>query len=458
MHHSQELIINSSGLSHKGHGKKMKQKNNPKKSFIRKFLSKFWYCIYRRPVKFIKNIFVTTFFYIIKPIPIKTNLLILDNFEPSWLLAGFRVKEFNWLLTSIPNCKLLNFSDLIYKFYNKKECISWSCYQSFSQYLLNKKNYIKHFHIARNKIIRLQDRRYKVNGAYCMFLYNAYMSLKFLEKNEIPFVFTLFPGGGFKLNQPFSDRMLKTVFASPYFKGVFVTQKITYDYLLDKQLCQKDKIFFEYGGGFIQFKEQDVLPKKWYKKDKPTFDISFVAHRYMNKGLDKGFDLFLYSAREIVKKYPFVHFHCVGTCTLDDFDDDFSDIKNNLHIYGAQKMDFFPSFYQKMDLNISPNRPFVLDKGAFDGFPLSIEAMLFGVPLFCTDELKQNYDYDAGRELVIIKPDVDDIINKIEYYINNPKELYVIGIAGQRKIKKLFNLEHQKKKRKEFLSKYLNIK
>lgn len=410
---------------------------------------------------FIKNGFDEIFCYIAKPIPIKANLLILDNFEPSWLLAGFRVKEFNWLLSSIQNCKLLNFSNVIYKLSDwKKErkYISWSCPQSLSRYSANKKNYVKHFHIADNKIIRLQNRHYIANGAYCMFIYNAYMSLKFLEKNKIPFVFTLFPGGGLKLNQEFSDHMLKTVFESPMFRGVFVPQKIIYDYLIDKQLCPKDKIFFDYGGGFVQFTEHDVLPKLWYKKDKPTFDVSFVAHRYMDKGLDKGFDLFLYTAREIIKKYPFVHFHCVGTCTLDDFDEDFSDIQNNLHMYGAQTMDFFPAFYQKMDLNISPNRPFVLDKGAFDGFPLSIEAMIFGVPLFCTDELKQNYNYNAGKELVIIKPDVDDITSKIEHYINNHQELYAIGIAGQEKIKKLFDLEHQKKKRKEFLSKYLDIK
>lgn len=427
-----------------------------------KFISALWYQIYRRPMSHIRNGFMKIDDTITRKKSVKKNLLIIDNFEPSWLLSGFRVKEFNWILRTIKNSALVNFSETIYNFrprWKKSDRnICWSRPQTISQYRANKKKYTELFGVKQNDIIRLQDRPYKANGAYLMFIYNAYLALKFMEKNKIPFVFTLFPGGGFKLNHKFSDSMLKSVFASPMFRGVFVPQKIIYDYLLDKKLCPKEKIFFDYGGGFVQFTEQDVLPKLWYKQDKDTFDISFVAHKYMDKSLDKGFDLFLYAAREIVKKYPFVHFHCVGTCEIEDFSDDFADIKNNLHMYGSQKMEFFPSFYQKMDINLSPNRPFVLDKGAFDGFPLSIEAMLFGVPLFCTDELKQNYNYVDGKELVVIKPNVKDIIKQIEHYIKAPKELRAIGAAGKKKINLFFNQQHQQDKRKEFLYKYLDIK
>ena len=428
----------------------------------KKLLSKIWYQIYKRPTRHIRKGLECLHTAVLKYIPIKRNFIIIDNFEPSWLLSGFRVKEFNWLLKEIKDSALVSFSDTIYDFTpewaESDKKILWARPFSSSQHKKNKIAYSNAFNIPMHRIIRLSNRRFHANGAYLMFIYNAYLALNFLEKNKIPFVFTLFPGGGFKLNQRFSDHMLKTVFASQYFRGVFVTQKITYDYLLKKKLCPQDKIFFEYGGGFTQFNKQDVLPKMWYKKDKQTFDISFVAHRYMDKGLDKGFDLFLYAARKIIKKYPFVHFHCIGTCTLNDFDDTFSDIQENLHMYGPKTPDFFPEFYQKMDVNISPNRAFVLDKGAFDGFPLSIEAMLFGVPLFCTDELKQNYNYEDGKELVIIKPDVKDIVKKLEYYINAPQELYAIGTAGQRKINKFFNLQHQQDKRKEFLYKYLDIK
>ena len=428
---------------------------------MKKIFSRVWWYIYRKPIKIIKFSAGLVIFNVLRYIPVKANLLIIDNYEPSHLLGGFRVKEFNWILNNVPNSKLLNFSEVIYNFCSwkraKKKNIIWAKPTSDSIYRKNKKAYIQKFKIQKNQIIRLQRRKYIANGAYIMFIYNAYLSLKFLEQNKIPFVFTLFPGGGLRLNHDFSDYMLKSVFASPMFRGVFVPQKIIYDYLLDKKLCPKEKIFFDYGGGFVQFTEKDVLPKLWYKQDKNTFDISFVAHKYMDKGLDKGFDLFLYAAREIVKNYPFVHFHCVGTNTLNDFDDTFSDIQDNLHMYGPQPAEFFPAFYQKIDINISPNRPFVLDNGAFDGFPLSIEAMLFGTPLFCTDELKQNYNYEDGKELVIIKPNVKDIVRKLEYYIKHHEQLKKIGEAGQNKILKFFDLEHQKAKRKEFLYKYLKI-
>ena len=43
-----------------------------------------------------------------------------------------------------------------------------------------------------------------------------------------------------------------------------------------------------------------------------------------------------------------------------------------------------------MDLIISPNVPFVLASGAFDGFPTAccMEAALSGTAMFVTDELK----------------------------------------------------------------------
>ena len=432
-----------------------------KRSRIRSLVSTLWIWIYRRPMYFTRRLFKSFIWIFLRYKPIKANLLIVDNYEPSFLLGGFRVKEFNWILNNVPDSKLLNFSEVIYKFCSwkraRKKNITWSKPISDSKYRKNKNAFVKKFKIKKNQIIRLQRRKYIANGAYMMFIYNAYLALKFLEQNNIPFVFTLFPGGGLRLNHDFSDHMLKNVFASPMFRGVFVPQKIIYDYLLDKKLCPKDKIFFDYGGGFVQFTEKDILPKLWYKQGKDTFDISFVAHKYMDKGLDKGFDLFLYAAREIVKKYPFVHFHCVGTNTLEDFGDTFSDLHDNLHMYGPQPAEFFPSFYQKIDINISPNRPFVLDKGAFDGFPLSIEAMLFGTPLFCTDELEQNYNYEDGKELVIIKPNIKDIVKKLEYYIKHHDQLKEIGKAGQIKIFNFFNLEHQKNKRKEFLYKYLKI-
>ena len=252
--------------------------------------------------------------------------------------------------------------------------------------------------------------------------------------------------------------MLKEVFSSPMFRGVYCPQSSVYDYVLKIGLCDKNKIFYRYGGGFFQMTKKDVLPKQYYLKDKQTFDICFTAYQYMTKGLDKGFDLFLDVARIIVKKYPFVHFHNVGTHTINDFDDDYKDISANFHSYGSKDASFFPSFYSKIDIAISPNRANCLRKGAFDGFPMMVEASYCGSALFCSNPMKVKTDYIDKKHLVIIQPIVEDIVYKIEYYIKHLDQLYTLSATGQKLTQKIFDLKKQKKDRAEFIKKYLGIR
>src|SRR4030066_370297 len=67
---------------------------------------------------------------------------------------------------------------------------------------------------------------------YCVFINNIYDNLNWLEKFKIPFIFTLYPGGGFQINNEIIDKKLKIVFNSPMFKKVIVTQIFTLDYLI----------------------------------------------------------------------------------------------------------------------------------------------------------------------------------------------------------------------------------
>ena len=41
------------------------------------------------------------------------------------------------------------------------------------------------------------------------------------------------------------------------------------------------------------------ISKSFYKKTKNTFDICFVAYKYMEKGLDKGYDIFIQVCKNI---------------------------------------------------------------------------------------------------------------------------------------------------------------
>ena len=388
------------------------------------------------------------------------SFLIVDNFEPSWLLGGFRVSEFNYLLSNVRNAYLLTFSKDIYKYSeweNFRDEIVWTDPVDFDLYHSNRRKYLKKFPFVKGKLLYMFNRSYRAKAGYVMFLYNAFLSYKFFEKNNIPFVFTLFPGGGFCLDTEFSDYMLKCVCSSPMLKGIYCPQKIVYKYMIQKQFVPKDKLFYRYGGGFFQMGKNDVVPKKFFRKDKDTFDIAFVAVRYMKKGLDKGFDLFLEVAKRIIPKYPFVHFHNVGTNGLFDFDEDFSSISSNFHNYGFVPGDILPKFYSTIDICLSMNRPNVLRKGAFDGFPLAVEACCCGSALFATNKLNEETEYMDGRDLVIVDTDVDEVVEKIEYYLEHLDELYEISRNGQLLTWKIFDIDKQKADRREFLQKYLDV-
>ena len=72
-------------------------------------------------------------------------------------------------------------------------------------------------------------------------------------------------------------------------------------------------------------------------------------------------------------------------------------------------------------------------------------------------ELNMNYNYEDKKELVVVKPDVSDIIYKVEYYLNHLDELMQVGMEGQKKIQAYFDIDYQKSDRKKFIQKFLDI-
>ncbi len=81
------------------------------------------------------------------------------------------------------------------------------------------------------------NKKYRFNLAYTYFLAETYTLLPFLQKNKIPFVFLLNPGGGFGINNDSSDRMLMKIFSSDWFRKVIVSQEYFKEYLIKKRLC-----------------------------------------------------------------------------------------------------------------------------------------------------------------------------------------------------------------------------
>jgi glycosyltransferase involved in cell wall biosynthesis len=281
----------------------------------------------------------------------------------------------------------------------------------------------------------------------------TYVLLPFYEKHRIPFTFVLYPGGGFGLNFDGSDKMLKKIFASPYFRGVIVTQAITRDYLTRKKLCPKDRIHYIYGG-FVQFKKDELKPKRYFKKDKKTFDICFVAAKYSEKGVDKGYDLFIEAAKLLSKQTEDIMFHVIGD--FDKSDIDISDIKDRVKFYGYRQPDFLAEFYAGMDIFLGPGRPFKLFEGNFDGFPLGIDAGYCGVGLFVSDELKINRYYTA-KDIVIVPLSAKTIADTIMRHYNNLDGLYDLSRRGQARTQELFDMDNQINERIKVFRKYVGL-
>ncbi len=271
---------------------------------------------------------------------------------------------------------------------------------------------------------------------YCVFLGRIY-NLLTRHNLKIPFVFTLYPGGDFSLNQEQSDMMLRTVFSSPYFRRVIVTHKITRDYLLEKGLCPEEKMSFIFGGVVPPYlsKADFLKDKQYYGRDKDIMDICFVATRYTEFGQDKGYDTFIDAAKKIYKNHKNVRFHVVGN-GFDEQTLDVSEIGDAICFYGFMKTTAFDYFYRDKDFIISPNKPFILDPGFFDGFPTGCvsEAMLHCVAAIATDELGLNLNhYENHRDIELISPSADEIVTLIEKYLEKPDILPVLARNGQKR-------------------------
>ncbi len=385
------------------------------------------------------------------------NFIIIDDYFPNPHANTWRAEEFHEYLKNIPNMKIFRIPE---SFHNK-----------FMRGLPDK-NY--HDHLASYLKYRPEnncfisridpDKQYTSNLAYLLFFNNISLMLPWLEKNKIPFVFCLYPGGGFF---PESTRVrleLKNIFSSAMFKEVIVTQNYTKNYLLENNLCCADKINFIYGG-FSQLDPNKIVKKKLCGKDKNTFDICFVAHKYSIHGVKKGFDIFIEVAEKLSKQFGDIHFHIVGNWEKE--------MKThqenpNIHFYPIQPIDFFYEFYSHMDILLSPNRSFkslkyrkeylpYADNIEFDGFPLGIDAGYCGVALFVTDELENAQGFFGNeRDIVLIDHDVDNICTKITNYYNNKKELYLLSEQQRDKIKFYFNTNTQILPRLRIIKKYID--
>ncbi len=277
----------------------------------------------KRFFKHIKNVIIQDRFYFYKGFK-KVDLLICDDIFPH-PISGFKYEEFIALLQEFKNSKIV-MSNISYNYINSPK----ELHQFHIQELIKRHTWIKRKCELKRGIVNINTKLF-----YCVFLNNIVKNLEWLEKFKIPFIFTLYPGGGFQVNNVEVDKKLKRIFSSAYFQKVIVTQLYTKDYLIDNGLCDPNKIYFIYGCVVPQ--KSIVAPlknKEYYQRGKTTFDICFCAAKYTALGEDKGYDVFIDYAKKMAEKYEFVRFHIIGGFAEKDID--VTAILDKITFYGYQ--------------------------------------------------------------------------------------------------------------------------
>jgi glycosyltransferase involved in cell wall biosynthesis len=367
----------------------------------------------------------------------KTDLVVFDSFFPH-PLSVFRYVEFDIYIQKFKALVYTTGDDL--RHIGEKKSIKYFIrrYPFCSR--------VKLFHIDRNINAKI---------AVIVFLNNAFYFLPYLEKNKIPFIFTLYPGGGFWMREEESDEKLNRIFNSIYFKKVIVTQNVTRKYLLDNSFCKNEDIEFIYGSP-SNWESQEYAYSKRGKREKDTFDICFVAVKYSPKGIDKGYDIFVEVAKKLTKLSEKFRFHVVGGFSANDID--VSDLVSNLKFYGYLSIEELREFYLKQDIIISPNRTNILSKGSFDGFPTGsvVEAGLCGVAMLVTDELNQNTLFINNKDCVFINHEPEYIVSKVMELFFDKNKLFEISQSGLNILRKVSSSDYQMTPRLNLISKYLN--
>ncbi len=365
------------------------------------------------------------------------DLLIFDDAFPS-SRSGFRLAEFTSYMREFPKSMVVTSGSALPELEDKSlETVVQKFQRQYPelahQILIGEENY--RFPVQLAKLV------------YVNFFMNAYNLLPLLEEEHVPFVFTLYPGSALRLNNVECDSKLKRVFDSPCFLKVIVTQQITFDYIVSRNLCPIEKVEMIFGVVMPQeaFNISAIENKQRWGFDKNRLDICFMAHRYTKYGEDKGYDVFVNVAGILCSRYDNIYFHVVGP--YDHRVINVTPFKDRITFHGLLDQEQFDGFFQNMDIIMSPNISGKISSGAFDGFPTAscTEAGLRGTAIFATDEFNSGAAgrFTDGENIVLLNYDLEHIVNKIEEYYSDPAKLKSVGEQGRCRILELYSYESQ---------------
>jgi glycosyltransferase involved in cell wall biosynthesis len=288
------------------------------------------------------------------------------------------------------------------------------------------------------------ERLGRFEAASVLFLNNAAYFVDDLEAAAVPFVLTLYPGGGLNLGHGQAEAKLSRVLASPQLRHVITTQPLVTDHVravgpqhlavTEVLGLTVDPTYLRPGAGFRE---------NFFGSGKQTLDVAFVAHRYTGDGKDKGFPVFLDCVRLLVSSGLSVRGHIVGGYVAGDIDQRYADL--DLSCYGVLSTPELAAFFAGMDLIISAPTPGQIAPGSFDGFPTGscVEAALCGVAVAASDPLHQNRLFIDRRDIHMPQANAPDIVARVHQMLAEPDGLARVALAGLRTARRGYGIEAQ---------------
>jgi hypothetical protein len=362
-----------------------------------------------------------------------SDLLIFDDVFPN-PLSDWRYNEFVYYIDNILK------TTIITNIYRNSLTIT----KMSDEFIDN--NFFKY----KNVISYNKYHTYKAKIGYCIFYNNLKLAFPYFEKHNIPFVFTLYPGGGFRIYNKEFENSLKRYFSSRLFNHVIVNMPHVYDYIKNRFFIDDDRISYIYGAP-INLSGNDIL---FDKKTEQKLKIIFCSHKYMPHGIDKGFDIFNKLAKNL-EGDPRFEFICIGGFDKTDL----IVPTENIQFKSFLLPDDLHLIFESSDIILSPNRSHVLYYGAFDGFPTAsvLHAATCGCMMMISDEMGNSKPLNLidNEDFVLIAPNVDIITDKILYLANNRGVIRRIAKNGRDKMIKNINQENQLSQRLSIIGRYL---
>lgn len=288
---------------------------------------------------------------------------------------------------------------------------------------------------AEKVLIRMARGRFvKPRLGLTVFAMNADLFRPLCETLNIGLCCTLNPGGGFRLNDPYSDDRLARVFASPCFRHAIVTYRLTRDYVMARFGVPEEKLTLIPGTIVMEgLLSRHQGPKHRFPADKNSLDLCFAGLRYSPTGADKGYDRFIEAAAILARRISHLRLHVIGN--FDETTYPLGDLAGRITFHGQRDQAWMAAFYSGMDVIVSPNVANQLAQGAFDGFPVTscIEAGMCGVALAATDPMGLNDWLDDGRHFIAIPDAPDGIAQTLAPWLDDPQRLYRLAETGRRR-------------------------